>query len=68
MLELEVILRNEAEVIWAYIFEGADPTGNLVKAADNLVFGDFQMSLGVKRVKVALNAIDLEVLCLLKLL
>ena len=67
MLELEVVLRDEAKVVRAHVFEGADPTRNLVEATDDLTFGDSQVALGVKRIEVALDTIDLEVLRLLEL-
>ena len=40
VLKLKVVLWNEAKVVRAHIFEGTDPTRNIVEAADNLTFGD----------------------------
>ena len=45
MLEFEVVLRDETKVVRAHVFEGTDPAGNLVEAADDLTFGDSQVAL-----------------------
>ena len=40
MLELEVVLRDEAKVVRAHVFEGTYPTINLMETADDLAFGN----------------------------
>lgn len=68
MLELEVVLRNEAEEIRAHILECADPTALFREATDELTCNDLQVTLLVQWVEVAHDFVHLEVLRFLELL
>ena len=68
MLELEIVLRYEAKVVGAHVFEGADPATLLREAADQLTSLHLEVPLGVQRIEVADYFVDLEVLSLFELL
>ena len=68
MLELEIVLRHEAKVIWAHVFEGANPTILLCESADQITSLHLEVPLGVQRIEVADHFVDCEVLRLFELL
>ena len=67
MLELEIVLRHEAKVIWAHVFEGTNPAILLRESTDYLTGLHLEVPLGVQRIKVADHFVDLEVLRLFEL-
>ena len=68
MLKLQVVVsRDKAEVFLATLFEGTHPATFLSKADDLLTLRDAQMAF-FKRMEVAQDSIDLEVLSLIELL
>ena len=61
VFKLQVVFWNESEMIRADILEGTNPATLLCEAADDLVFGDAEVTLGVKRVEVTDHTVDLKV-------